>query len=202
MELLLQLLMGISLAACAGLRAWMPLLLLGILGRAGYVPLNDSFELLTHTGTLAALGVATVVEVLGDKVVAVDNLLDSLGTFLRPAAGTVLAGSLLTGMSPELSLILGLVTGGGAALAVHSGKSVVRAGVTATAPAHAGAGNAALSVAEDVLAFGGIWAAILVPVIAFVVLVVLAFFAFRMIGRTRARGADLLRSLRRGRPAS
>ena len=195
MDTLVQLLMGVSLAACAGLRTWMPLLVVGLLGRSGFVHLSSSFDVLTHTGTLTALGVATVVEVLGDKVIAIDHFLDGIGTFLRPAAGTVLASSLLTGLDPHVALLLGLIAGGGAALTVHTGKSAVRAGTTALAPAHLGAGNAAVSFLEDILAFGGIWAAVLVPVVAFILIVALAWWVRRALIRVRAHGGRLWRTL-------
>jgi hypothetical protein len=196
MEIIVQLLMGMSLAACAGLRAWMALLVVGFLGRTGMVHLDASFDILTHTSTLLVFGVATVLEILGDKVIVVDHLLDSVGTVLRPMAGSVLAASMLTGMDPEMSLILGVITGGSTALAVHAGKSAVRAGTTTLSPAHGGAGNAVVSLVEDVLAFFGIWAAILVPVVAAIVIALAVFFLYRMIARVRARGRKLRRTLR------
>lgn len=134
MDVALQLMTGVSLAACAGLRAWLPLFVTGLLGRAGVLPLDATFDLLTRTDALVIFGVATVLEVLGDKVVVVDHFLDAAGTFLRPVAGTVLAASVLTHLDPALSLALGLIVGGGTALTVHSGKAALRATGTTTAP--------------------------------------------------------------------
>jgi hypothetical protein len=187
MDLVIQLLMGMSLAACAGLRAWMPLLVVGLLGRFGALHLNQSFDLLSHTSTLIVLGAATVIEILGDKVIVVDHFLDAAGTVLRPAAGTVLAASMFWSLDPALSLALGLIAGGGTALTVHAGKSAARVGTSALAPAHAGAGNALVSLFEDVVTLLGVLAAVFVPILAFVVIGALVVVAFRMIRRARSR---------------
>jgi len=45
-DLLQSIALGISLAACAGLRAWLPLFATGIAVRLGVVPLGDSFRFL------------------------------------------------------------------------------------------------------------------------------------------------------------
>jgi len=160
--------MGVSLAACAGLRAWLPLLCVGLLAKFGILPIHPAFEFLARTDVLIVFGVATVLELLGDKIVAVDHFLDAVGTIARPAAGTLVASSLFTGLDPTVSILLGLIVGGGTALTIHTGKATVRAHSTLTAPLHLGAGNAALSVGEDVVTLGGIGLAVWLPVVAFI----------------------------------
>jgi len=93
MDILTQLMAGSSLAAFAGLRAWLPLLALGLLAREGYAHINPEFQILTTTPVLIVLGLLTVLEFLGDKVIAVDHFLDAVGTLLRPISGAVLAFS-------------------------------------------------------------------------------------------------------------
>jgi hypothetical protein len=166
--LALQVMMATSLAACAGLRAWLPLLALGALGRLGLVALHDSFDFLSSTPALVVFGVATVVEVLADKVIALDHALDALSTFVRPAAGAVLAAAALTELDPLLATLAGLVLGGGTALTVHAGKAAARAKTSAFAPVHGGLGNAILSLAEDAAAVIGVPLAVFLPVLAFV----------------------------------
>src|SRR3712207_3888395 len=107
MEIAVQCLMGVSLAACAGLRAWLPMLVAGLLSRAGYLPLHAQAAFLSRDDTLIVLGVATIIELLGDKISALDHLLDAAGTLLRPAAGTVLASSLFTKLDPMAAVVLG-----------------------------------------------------------------------------------------------
>src|SRR5919201_375667 len=85
--------LAIGLAACAGLRAWLPLLLTGGLVRAGVLEIGPSFSFLATNRALILFGVASVVEIVADKVPAVVHALDVLGTVLRPVAATVLAAS-------------------------------------------------------------------------------------------------------------
>ena len=103
LEIVPSLALGIGLAACAGLRAWLPLLLLGGLARWGVVDLGPSFEFVASTRALILFGVATVIEIAGDKIPAVDHTLDALSTVLRPAAGSLLAASVLWQISDPLT---------------------------------------------------------------------------------------------------
>ena len=145
----------------------MPTLAVGLLSRAGFLELNSSVEFLTRTDVLAILAVATVAEFLGDKIVVIDNLLDTVGTVIRPAAGALLASSVLLGLDPFMAALLGLATGGATSLAVQSGKAALRAGTTSLLPVHGGIGNALVSVVEDVVSFVGVVLAVFVPVLAF-----------------------------------
>ena len=175
--------MGIALAACAGLRAWLPLLIVSVLGRMGYLELQDDFAFLTTNGALIVLGTATVVEIVGDKVPAMDHILDTIGTVLRPAAGTVLAAAMFVDLDPLAALLLGLLAGGTTAFTVHTWKAVVRTGVSALFPIHFGLGNTALSAAEDVLTVLTIGLILFVPVIALLVAVVGAILVIRFVYR-------------------
>jgi hypothetical protein len=175
MELALQIILGVALAGCAGLRAWLPLFVVGLLGRLGHLDLNASFNFLSRTDALVVLGAATVVEILGDKIVAVDHFLDAVGTFVRPVAGTVLASSMLASTGPLAATLLGIITGGSTALAVHTGKVLTRIKTTALLPIHGGTGNAALSLVEDFVSGSWLWIAMHSPWVAFAIaLVVLA----------------------------
>ena len=63
LEALLSLGVGVGLAAAAGLRVFLPLLLLGSAARLGWIPLTDGFGWLASGAGLSALGVATVLEI-------------------------------------------------------------------------------------------------------------------------------------------
>jgi len=168
MQIALQLMMGVGLAACAGLRAWLPLLCVGLLARTGHLPLNPSYAFLVRTDVLTVLGVAALIELLGDKIVGVDHMLDAFSTLARPIAGTLLAASVSTHSDPAITTILGLILGGGTALTIHTGKAAIRAHSTALVPLHGGIGNAALSFGEDAVSLCGIGIAIWLPILAFV----------------------------------
>ena len=64
------------MAAAAGLRVFLPLLLLGSAARLGWLPLSDGFEWLSSGVGLGALGAATVLEIGAYYIPWIDNLLD------------------------------------------------------------------------------------------------------------------------------
>ena len=176
----LQILMGVSLGACSGLRACLPLLILGLMARFGYVPVNPAFALLTHTDTLVVLSLAACLEFLGDKIIVIDHFLDAVGTVARPIAGTILASATLTHVDAKTALLLGLMVGGTSALSVHAGKAMTRAKATALAPLHGGTGNVGLSLLEDGVVVAGLWLTVHAPVAAFVLSLLLIGAALLM----------------------
>jgi len=167
--LTVQLAMGISLAACAGLRAFLPLLVVGACGRLGFLPLADSFEWLASSPALVVFGVAVVTELLADKFPGVDHFLDAVQVWVKPIAGTILVASVLTEFSPLTKVVLGVVLGGSAAEAVHLLKAKTRILSTVST---AGFGNPLVSTAEDATALVGSVGALVVPLLVFVVVVV------------------------------
>jgi len=194
---LIQLMMGVSLAACAGLRAWLPLLVLGSLSRLGFVPLSESFAFLESAPALVVFGVASVIELAADKIIVVDHALDAVSTLVRPLAGTLLAAATLSDFDPLLATVCGLVVGGTTALTVHAGKAALRAKSSSVAPLHGGLGNAVLSIAEDVAAAIGAPLAIMLPILAFAFAIAgLAVAVSAIIAAMRA-GKHLLRRLQR-----
>src|SRR5690349_21520056 len=106
---------GFGLAGAAGLNAYIPLLILGVAGRLGYVDLNAPYDVLSSNVGLGVLVVLLAIEVLADKVPGVDHVNDIINTVVRPAAGSVLflssdgAGTI----NPVLAGILGLIVAGG-----------------------------------------------------------------------------------------
>ncbi len=162
-DLLQSLALGIALAACAGLRAWLPLLALGLSVRLGVLPLGDSFQFIGSNTAIIVFILATIIEVIADKIPVVDHALDALSTFLKPVAGIVLAASVLwTVDDPIVALALGVMVGAPASLVPHAAKSTLR-GVLS--PITAGLAAPILSVLEDVIAFGLVALAILAPLV-------------------------------------
>jgi hypothetical protein len=188
-EFLPALALAIALAASAGLRAWLPLLLAGGLARLGVLDLGASFQFLGSNRALLVFGVATVIEVVGDKIPAVDHALDVIGTPLRPAVGALLAASVLGTVSdPLTAIVLGTAVGAPSALVPHAAKSALRAVSTA---ATGGLANPLLSLLEDAISILTFVAAVLVPV-----LVVCA------LGLTLVVASRWLRSRRSAAPAA
>src|SRR5512134_2229735 len=80
---------GIGLAACAGLRAFLPLFAAGMAARFLHWELAPSVDWLSNDAILIATGVATVLEILADKIPFVDNVLDAIQTVAAPVAGVL-----------------------------------------------------------------------------------------------------------------
>jgi hypothetical protein len=163
-----------GLAGSAGLNAYIPLLVVSLAAR---FPLEDPllklatpYDILGSWWAIALLSVLLFIEVLADKIPAVDTVNDLIQTFIRPAAGAILfAGSanVITEIHPVLALGAGLLVAGG----VHAAKSTVRPVVTATT---AGTGNWAVSIVEDIIAFVMSILALVVPILAGLLVLVFA----------------------------
>lgn len=169
--------LGVGLAATAGLRAWLPLFLVGLLGRLGVVEIGDHFRFIASTPAIVLFAVATVVEVVADKVPAVDHALDLVSTVLRPAAGALLTASAIYQVKdPLISVVIGLAVGAPVALAPHAAKSAVRAASSATT---AGVANPFVSFLEDGLTLGLLILVIVLPILSVAVLGVLVWLLVR-----------------------
>lgn len=151
MEFALAAGLGLVLAATAGLRAFLPLLIVSGLAFTGQLELSENLAWMGSPATLLALLVGVFGEVLADKIPAVDHLMDSVGTLARPAAGALAGASLMAGADPLLICVMGIAAGGAVAGATHVGKAGVRAGSSATT---LGVANPVISVVEDVVALG------------------------------------------------
>lgn len=180
-EFLPSLALGIALAACAGLRAWLPLLLASVLARAGWLDLGPSFHFLASNKALLLFAVATVIEIVGDKVPVVDHALDAIGTPLRPAAGALLAASMIGRVSdPLTALVLGTAVGAPAALVPHAAKTALRAASTTFT---GGLANPILSLIEDGVSFVLFVLAVLVPLLVVGLLALSLVFIARRLRR-------------------
>jgi hypothetical protein len=183
-EFLPALALAIALAASAGLRAWLPLLLAGGLARLGLLHLGPSFHFLASDRALLIFGAATLIELVGDKVPAVDHALDAIGTPLRPAAGALLAASVLGTVSdPLTALVLGTAVGAPSALVPHALKTALRAASTAFT---GGLANPVLSLVEDALSVLTFVLALLVPLLVVALLGIAVYLALRLLRRRRA----------------
>jgi hypothetical protein len=180
-SLIVALLGGVALASACGLRAFLPLFALSIATRAGLVHLASQTTWLGSDAALWSLGIATILEVAGDKIPIVDHALDVLGTFVRPAAAAVAGWATFGGVDPSLSAIAAIVLGAGA-FGIHALKAKTRLGSTALTLGHA---NPLLSVGEDVTAAGLSAAAVLAPLLA--AILVVAGLIWLVAGRRRGR---------------
>ena len=183
---ILPALLGLGLASATGLRTFLPLLMLALAARFELfgVRLIEQMDWLSAWPAIAALGVATGAEFLGDKIPAVDHGLNALGYVTRPLAGAVAAGSVFWAVDPALAAVAGLIVGAPAALAFNAAQTGARVGSTATT---GGLGNPIVSLIEDVLAVLTVIIAFLAPILIPLALLVLAVVVFRLARRIRDR---------------
>ena len=180
--------LAIVLAASAGVRAWLPLLAVGVLARLEVIQLGNDFLFLASTQALVLFGVATVIEIVADKVPALDHGLDAVSTFLRPAAGALLtAGVVWQVNDPMWATIVGIAVGAPVAAAPHVAKSALRLVSSATT---GGLANPVVSLLEDVLAALLVVLAVVVPIAALVSLIVVAWLGVRVWRRRRSVAAQ------------
>jgi hypothetical protein len=183
-KIVLGVLLGLGLSASTGLNTFLPLLLLSAAARfhiAG-VELGAKFEWLTSDAALIALIIACVLEIVGDKIPAVDHVLDSIGTVLRPLAGSLVAASALTGVDPKVAAILGIMIGAPTSFGLHALKAGTRVASTATT---FGCANPLISLMEDVISFALSVLAIFAPLIVPVALAILEFVLWKLMTRVR-----------------
>lgn len=183
---ILPALLGLGLAAAAGLRAFLPLLLLGVAARFELfgVSLNDKAEWLGSDAALVTLAIATALELAADKVPFLDHALSAVGTVTRPIAAVVAAGSVFAGVDPVVAAVAGVVIGAPTALAFHAAQSGTRVASTATT---GGLLNPVVSVVEDLLAVLTAGLALALPLLVPALLVLLLWAIWRLVRATRAR---------------
>lgn len=187
---------GTGLATAAGLNAWMPLLVLGLADRfLPAVELPAAWAWLSSDLALWIMGALLVVEIVADKIPAVDSVNDAIQTFVRPAAGGVVFGAGTSAQTVDVAdpsaffaetawvpIIIGVVI----ALAVHGVKAAVR---PAANIATGGMAAPVISTVEDVSSFVLAVLAIVVPVLAVLLIIAAAVAAAIVLRRRRRRRA-------------
>lgn len=182
LEMMLALCLGVGLAAACGFRVFVPLLVTAVAARTGHLSVAANMQWIGSDPAIAALAVATVLEILAYYVPWVDNLLDTAATPAAVVAGTMVTAASITGLDPMMQWVLAAVAGGGAAATVQTVTVAARA---ASSTVTAGLGNPIVSTAEWTLAgVLSIVAVIAAPVVA-AALIVAAILAVRWLWRRR-----------------
>jgi hypothetical protein len=167
-----------GLSASAGLNAYLPLLIVALCARFKLFILNEPFDAMTSWWVIGVLAVLLIIEVVVDKIPAVDTVNDVVQTVVRPAAGAILfaaSANVIDDVSPVLSIILGLLVAG----SVHTAKALARPVVTTTT---VGLGNPVVSTIEDVVSGVTALLAVLLPWLVVLVAVsgIVLFLWWRM----------------------
>ncbi len=193
---------GLGLSSAAGLNAYIPLLLVGLVARfTDLIPLGPAWAWLEHPVTLIGLGVLLVVEFAADKFPALDSVNDVVQTIVRPTSGGITFGA--GASTVELSEITGEASGAAAssggvdwgpviagvliALAFHLVKALSRPVVNTMS---LGCAAPVVSFLEDVVSFLTSLMAILLPVLILIVFPAMVFAAVWVVRRRRRLRAE------------
>jgi len=185
---------GLGLSAAAGLNAYIPLLLVGLLARfTGVVELPEPYRWIQSGWALSVVAVLLLAEVVLDKVPVVDHLNDVVQTLVRPAVGGVIfAATAAAGQADAstwmqqhqwVAVLLGVVVAG----AVHAAKATARPLVNVST---VGVGTPVVSAAEDAASLSLSLVAVFLPVLVLVAVALLVWIgvAVRRAARRGGRG--------------
>ena len=194
---MLEILTGTGLAAAAGLNAYIPLLIMGIAGRIDWIQLPNGWLWLENEWVMVILGVLFIIEIVADKVPAVDSVNDWIQTAVRPASGgIVFAGGIGTSTvavddpgnffssGAWIPVVIGIVL----ALLMSLAKSAVRPVANI---ATGGAAAPALSTAEDGASVVLVILAIVAPVLVLIALGLVILCFVMLLRRMRRRRREL-----------
>lgn len=178
--------LGIGLAAAAGFRVFLPLLIAGLAAHFGQLPLSEHFEWLGSTPALIMLGTAAAVEVVAYYVPGVDHALDFIAGPAALVAGVIASAAVMTDLPPGVLWPVAIIGGGGIAGLAKGSAALVRAksGVMT-----GGLANPVVSTAETIGATGLALFAVALPVITVVVVVALFVWVIRRLRRRRVAEA-------------
>ncbi len=170
-----------GLSGSAGLNAYIPLMLVAILGRTGVIHLSEPFDVLTRWWAMTIIGVLLLIELIVDKIPGADHVNDIVQTFVRPAAGAILfaaSAGVITDMHPAVPLVCGLLI----AFSVHATKAAARPVVNAST---LGLGAPVVSVIEDIVATVTSFVAVFLPFIILAFVLLFGGAAFWVFSRRR-----------------
>jgi Domain of unknown function (DUF4126) len=177
---LIAIAIGIGLAAATGFRVFLPLLIAGAASRWGGLPLANSFQWLSSTSALLALGTASVIEVAAYYIPLVDHVLDVVAGPAAVFAGVLASASAMADIPPGIMWPVAIIGGGGIAGLTKAMSALVRA---KSGLATGGFANPLVSTGETAGAIVTAVAAIIVPLICLLALFVLLFWMGRRVRR-------------------
>lgn len=190
----MELMTGFGLASAAGLNAYIPLLSMGLLSRyTDLVNLPSGWSWLENGWVLVLVAVLLLIEIVADKIPALDSVNDAVQTFVRPTSGGIVFASGTAAQTAAITdpgefartgqwvpVVIGVVT----ALVVSLTKTAVR---PAANVATGGVAAPVLSTIEDAASVSLTFIAILIPALVLIVLIALLWAAVWLLRRRRRR---------------
>jgi hypothetical protein len=207
----LELLTGVGLATSAGLNAYIPLLMIGVLARyTDLITLPTTWQWLENGWTLTILAILLAIEVVADKIPVVDHINDVIQTVVRPGAGGIAFGAATSSQTVTVQdpgefftsnqwmpIVAGIVI----SFIVHGIKAATRPVVNVST---VGLGGPVASATEDAFSITMAFVAIIFPVLIIAFLIGLIWFFVVLRRRRKRRKAEkaeleALRAAQRGR---
>lgn len=181
-----------GLSASAGLNAYIPLLVVSLLARfTNLIELAEPWNTLESWWVIGILAVLGTVEMVADKVPAVDDVNNAIQTFIRPVAGALLFASsakTITDVNPVLSMVCGLLVAG----SVHAAKSLVARPIVEVSTA--GVGVPIVSALEDVIAMIISVLAVALPILMVIVVFLMIWVTASFIKRIKKPRSNVFES--------
>jgi hypothetical protein len=174
--------LAMGLAWASGINLYATVAVIGMLGASGNMTLPPDLVILQDPAVIAAAAFMYCVEFFADKTPGVDTGWDAIHSFIRIPAAAVLAAGAVGDVSPAMVLAAAIL-GGALGATSHTLKAGSRVLINASPEPFT---NWGASVAEDLMVFGGVWAAIYhpVPFLGFLLLfVVLAIWLLPKVWR-------------------
>jgi uncharacterized membrane protein len=188
MDAAAQYALAYALTTTAGLRGFLTLFAASVAAHYHWIHPSAGFAWLGADGTVIVLGVFALLEMVADKVPAVDHTLHAISFAARPLAAAVLVGGTVN--TSNAAELYGLMAAGALnSLVVHSSSAATRAASSATT---FGLANPLISVVEDVLTIIGLVVSfafpILAAILALILVIALIVTAYRIYQNTRVAG--------------
>lgn len=145
---------AIVLAASTGIRAFLPITITALLAKFNLIALKDLYstpfiQYITDDRVLLFLILATVIEILSDKIPAIDNFLDGVYTVIKPVIAFLSSYAVISAnLEPWQNMIISITLALSTTSVSMGTKGVVRLASTTTT---AGTANPIISFIEDIL---------------------------------------------------
>jgi uncharacterized membrane protein len=182
---------GLGLSAAAGLNAYIPLLLVGVLARfTDVITLPEPYRWIQSGSALGVVSVLLLAELVLDKVPVVDHVNDAVQTLVRPTVGGVIFAATTAAAQADASSWMqdhpwvGVLLGVAVAGIVHATKATARPLVNATT---VGTATPVVSAAEDAASLAMSLIAVFLPILVVVALLLVGWAAYAMLRRVRRR---------------
>ena len=177
----------------SGVRLYLVVLITGMAGYFGWVPLPGGLQLLAHPAVLSVSGFLVFVEFFADKIPGLDSLWDMVHTVIRIPAGAALAAGVFGADHSVMALVAALL-GGGFAATAHAAKATTRAAINTSPEPFS---NIGASLVEDSLVPAGLWLAVAHPLVFLVLFVVVMVLSVWLIRKSWRFLAGLVNRVRR-----